>query len=89
MVDDRQGRRRPRRWQWSLISPVAGVVGLFVLDRREETAVTPTPMAQAAAAKAPAPLRRSARHFRPGGRISVVSRPASATDVREQKEGAP
>ncbi len=51
--------------------------------------MTPTPMAQAAAAKAPAPVRRSARHFRPGGRISVVSRPATATDVREQKEGSP
>jgi hypothetical protein len=66
-----------------------GGVGLFVLDRREETAVAPTALRQAATAKAPTPVRRSARHFRPGGRISVVSRPATAVDVREQKEGSP
>ena len=53
--------------------------------------MTSTAMAQAAAAKAPPPVRRSARHFRPGGRISVVSRPqpATGTAAHERKEGSP
>jgi hypothetical protein len=67
-----------------------GEVGLFVLDRREETAVAPSATAQAAAAKASTAARRSARHFRPGGRVSVVSRarPGTGATAGKRKEGS-